>query len=136
MGKGKKNTAQRELSACVEERFNGFGLVKKLVENLIRQNYKPMNIVYRRLSKISKIINFYFTTSMRNAYRVVFERNNENISATADQCFSYNKLFIERKSLESHMNVCGHLPGIIYKFENQNIQTFLNNMKFMRDIPQ
>ena len=88
MGKGEKNTAQRELSACVEERFNGFGLVKKLVENLIRQNYKPINIVYKRLSKISKIINFYFTTSMRNAYRVVFERNNyrKKISREPHEC--------------------------------------------------
>ena len=33
------------------------------------------------------------------------------------------------------MNVCGHLSGIIYKFENQNIQTFFDNMKFMGDIP-
>ena len=32
MPKG-KNTAQRELPACVEERFNGFELVKKLAEN-------------------------------------------------------------------------------------------------------
>ena len=136
MGKGKKNTAQRELSACVEEHFNGFGLVKKLAENLIRENYKPINIVYKPLPKINKIINFYFTTSMRNAHRVVFERNNKNISATAGQCFDCNKLFIEIKSLESHMNVCGHLPGIIYKFENQNIQTFFDKMKFMRDIPQ
>ena len=33
------------------------------------------------------------------------------------------------------MNVCGHFPGIVYKFENQNIQTFFDNMKFMGDLP-
>ena len=33
------------------------------------------------------------------------------------------------------MNVCGHLPGIVFRFENQNIQTFLDNMKFMVDFP-
>ena len=33
------------------------------------------------------------------------------------------------------MKVCGHLPGIAYKFENQNIQTFLNNLKLVRDLP-
>ena len=33
------------------------------------------------------------------------------------------------------MNVCGSMPGILYKFENQNIQTFFDNMKFMADFP-
>ena len=70
---------------------------------------------------------------MRNVYQAVSGKN--NVSATADQCFSRNKFFIARKSLERHMNVCGHLSGIIYKFENQNIQTFFDNMKFMGDIP-
>ena len=27
------------------------------------------------------------------------------------------------------------MPGIIYKFENQNIQTFFDNMKLMGDLP-
>ena len=33
------------------------------------------------------------------------------------------------------MNVCGHFPGIVYKFENQSIQTIFNNMKFMGNLP-
>ena len=32
-----KNTVQRERSACVEERLNGFNLIKKLTENSVRQ---------------------------------------------------------------------------------------------------
>ena len=128
-----KNTAQRELSTCVEELFNGFRLVKKLAENLIRQDYKPIDIVYKSVSKINQIINCYFTTSMKNACRVVSGKN--NVSTTADHRYCCNKFFIERKSLERHMNVCDHLPGIIYKSENQNIQTFFDNMKVMGDIP-
>ena len=27
------------------------------------------------------------------------------------------------------------MPGILYKFENQNIQTFFDNVKFMVDVP-
>ena len=33
------------------------------------------------------------------------------------------------------MNVCGHLPGIVYKFQDQNIQTCFDKRKFMGDIP-
>ena len=131
-----KNTVQRERSACVEEHFNGFNLVKKLTENSIRQLYRLIDIVYKPVSDINQIINCFFTVSMRNPYRVVSNKTKKSFSiTTADQCYGCNKFFIERKSLERRMNVCGHFPGIVYKFENQNIQTFFDNMKFMGDLP-
>ena len=74
--------------------------------------------------------------SMRNADWVVLNETKNSLSImTADQCYGCNKFFIERKSLERHMNVCGHFLRIVYKFENQNIQTFFDNMKFMGDLP-
>ena len=133
MRKG-KNTAQRELSACAEERFNSFKLVKKLTENSIRHLYRPIDIVYKPVSDINQIINCFFVVSMSNAYRLVSNKTKNSLSiTTADQCYSCNKFFIERKSLERHMNVCGHFPGIFYRFENQNIQSLFGNMKFMGD---
>ena len=36
-------TVQRELSVCVEERFNSFNLIKKLTENSIKQLYRPID---------------------------------------------------------------------------------------------
>ena len=54
---------------------------------------------------------------------------------TADQCYAWNKFFVEKKSLEKHLNVCGHIPGNMNNFENQNIQTFLENVKFVGDLP-
>ena len=73
---------------------------------------------------------------MRNAYRVVSNKTKNSLSiTTTDQCYGCNKFFIEKKSLERYMNACGYFPGIIYKFENQNIQTFSGNIKFIRDLP-
>ena len=131
-----KNTAQRELSACAEECFNSFKLVKKVTENSIRHLYRPIDIVYKPVSDINQIINCFFAVSMSNAYRLVSNKTKNSLSiTTADQCYSCNKFFIERKSLERHMNVCGHFPGIVYRFENQNIQSLFGNMKFMGDFP-
>ena len=48
--------------------------------------------------------------------------------------YAYNKFYIQNKYLERHLIVCGHMPEIIYKFENQNIQTLLDNMKYMGDL--
>ena len=130
-----KNTVQRELSACVEEHFNDFNLVKKITKNSISQLYRSIDILYMSASDINQIINCAFVVSMRNTYQVVSNKTKNSLSiTTADQCYGCNKFFIERKSLERHMNVCGYFSGIVYKFENQNIQAFFDNMKFMGDL--
>ena len=73
---------------------------------------------------------------MRNAYRKNSEqKSGQNRASTAKQCFACNKFFIKRKSLERHLKICGCIPGIIYKFENQNIQLFFDHTKFMGDLP-
>ena len=33
------------------------------------------------------------------------------------------------------MNLCGSMIGILNKFDNQNIQTFVDIKKFMGDVP-
>ena len=112
-----KNVVKRDLLACIEERFNGF------------------KIIYKPVSKISQTINYYFSKSMRNAYRVVSDLKKGKDVTSADQRFACNKFFIQKKSLERHLQVSGYMPGIIYKFENQNMQTFSDYMKFMGDLP-
>ena len=93
MSKG-KNTVQRELSACVEERFNGFDLANKLTEYSIRQMYRPIDIVYKPASDINQIINCFFAVSMRNACWVVSNKTKNSLSImTADQCYGCNKFF-------------------------------------------
>ena len=72
---------------------------------------------------------------MRNTYRNLSQKQGRVAPATADQCYACNKFFIQRKSLERHLNSCGHMPGLAYKFENQSIQTFFDNVKFMGDSP-
>ena len=37
---------QKDLSACVERRFNGFELVRRMTENELRQKYRPADILY------------------------------------------------------------------------------------------
>ena len=73
-----KNDIKKELSACVEEHFNGFQIVERLSENERRHSYKPIDIVYKAVSKINQIVNCYFTKFMRNAYRVLNPMRNAN----------------------------------------------------------
>ena len=48
-----KNAIMKELSACVEEHFNGFQLVERLGKNERRYFYRPTDIVYEPVSKIN-----------------------------------------------------------------------------------
>ena len=66
-----KNIIQRDFLAYVEEHFNGFELVRKLTKNERKQLFKPIDIVYRPVSKINQVINCYFSKSMRNGYRIL-----------------------------------------------------------------
>ena len=93
-----KNVITKELSACVEERFNGFQLVKRLGENECRHFYRPINIVYKPVSKIKPIVNCYFSKSMRNAYRVVNYKRGRAAPSIADQCYACNRSFIELRT--------------------------------------
>ena len=54
---------------------------------------------------------------------------------TADQCYGCNKFFAKKKNLERHLKVCGSMSGIIEKFENQNILSFGDNVRFMGEPP-
>ena len=63
-----KNVIQKDLSACAETHFNSFEVVRRMAENELKQLYKPVGIVYRPVSRIDQIINYYFSKSMRNAY--------------------------------------------------------------------
>ena len=65
-----ESASEKELSACVEERLNGFDIVRRIVENERKENYVAADVVYKPVSKIDQIVNCYFTSSMRNAYQL------------------------------------------------------------------
>ena len=75
----KKTTREQKLSktrsftACVEECFNGFHIIRQLnqcEQQKKKKDFKPIDIVYKPISNLEQKINCYFSTSMRNAYRV------------------------------------------------------------------
>ena len=66
-----KSIIQKDLLACVEEQFNGFETVRKLSLNQMKNDYKPLNIIYKPVASSEQPVDCYFTSCMRNTYRVV-----------------------------------------------------------------
>ena len=124
----RKKFCQEGSSGLVEKRFNGFEIVRKVTEDQRKENFQPIEIVYKPVSKISQTINCYFSKSMRNAYHVVGDLKKGKDVSSVDQCFACNKFFTQKKFLQRRLQVCSSMPRIICKFENQNIQTFFDIM--------
>ena len=79
-----KNSVKCDLSACLEEHFNGFHVIRQLNQYEQKKDFKPVDIVYKLISNLKQKINCYFCTSMRNTYRVNSEQKSaQNRASTA-----------------------------------------------------
>ena len=101
-----KNSVKPDLLDCVEERFNGFHIIRQLNQHEQRKDFKLIDIVYKPISNLKQKINCYFSKLMRNTYRVNCEqKSGQNRASTAEQCSACNRFFIEIKSLERHLKI-------------------------------
>ena len=71
--------------------------MRKLTENERKKLLKPIDIVYKPVSKLNQIINCYLSKSMRKIYRVISDLKKEKETTTAEQCYACNKFFIKKK---------------------------------------
>ena len=55
-----KDESKRELSACVVQKFNGYELLRNHLNSNERQNFVPVEIVYKPTLDDTKEINCYF----------------------------------------------------------------------------
>ena len=84
-----KNEVKQELSTCVEERFNGFHVVRDLFERDEKRKFYPMDIVYQPVKRLNENIECFFTNEIRLAYRGLVHRGKFRFdSMTAKQCYS------------------------------------------------
>ena len=110
-----KSLVQKDLSACVEDHFNSFEIVKKFQEGERKKMYRPLDFVYKHVKNIDQIVSCCFLPSMRQAYCVVLrDRGKQGMeSTTAGQCYACQKLFIQARSLENHMRICSKMLGLV-----------------------
>ena len=95
-----------------------------------------MSCRHRPVSKIDQTTDCFIARSVRMAFpSLIYRGKGQYDSMTADQCYSCNKFFAEKKNLERHLKVCGSMSRITEKFENQNISSFGDNVRFIRELP-
>ena len=68
----------------------------------MKKLFYTIDVVYKPISKITQTIDYYFSNSMRNAYRRNFSKGKRGVeNPIAEQCYGCNKFFVEKKNLKN-----------------------------------
>ena len=92
----RKNELVKEISSCVEERFNGFDIICHELDKKVEQNFETIDVIYKPVS--------FFTDEIRLAYRAYFQhgKNGKFESRTAEQCYYCSAFVVGKPKLEKH----------------------------------
>ena len=88
----------RELSSCINEKFNGFNIVRIEIDQKIRQNFSPIDILYKPVKKEDEVIDCFFTDKMSLTYRATYSTGNEKKlkHSCAFRCHFCSKFFLSK----------------------------------------
>ena len=50
-------------------------------------------------------------------------------------CHHFSTFFTRNPRYDKHVENCSEKPGVVYRFENQNLVTFGDNLKYWGDLP-
>ena len=120
-----KKSIIREISTCIIEKFNGFNIVRIDFDQKIRQNFLPIDIIYKPVKKEDEIIDCFFTDKIWLAYRTTYNNDQKmNLKhSCAFRCHYCSKYFCRKERFDRHLESCNGKPGFVYNFETQNLLT-------------
>ena len=128
----------KELSACVIERFNGFLITRLEFDNEIRQNFNPIDVIYKPVIKVDAVIDCYFTDQLHLAFKAVYNETSDCKrirTSSAFECYFCGRFWTRKVKRDTHLKQCMGQPGFVYNFQTRNLLTFEENVKFKRDVP-
>ena len=130
----KKQTIVRQLSSCVNQKFNGFNIVSVEHGRKLRKKFKPFDLVYKPVRKPNEQIKCYFSRDLSKAYRNTCSRGEKLHHGFENQCYYCNKFFPRSDKYKRHTEHCSGVPGIACSFNNQNLVTFEDNLGYKGDL--
>ena len=65
----KKQSIVRQLSSCINKRYNGFHVISFEYSKKLRKNLKPIDIIYKPVKSPEKHIQCYYSQNISKSYR-------------------------------------------------------------------
>ena len=89
----KKQIIVRQLSSCLNEKYNGFHVVSNEYSKKLRTNVKPINIVYKSIKSPENKIQCYFSSYISKSYRNSSGGSEKIFHGFRFECYYCGKLF-------------------------------------------
>ena len=132
----KKQNIVRQLSSCINEKYNGFHVISIEYSKKLRTKFKPINIIYKPIKSPEKEVLCFCKNYISNSYRNSCGATSDKVSHWFAFKFYYcSKFFAIADKQKKHIEKCTCVPGIIYNFNNKNLITLEDNFKSKGDIP-
>ena len=131
----KEQKIVRQLSSCIQEKFDGFNIVCVEYSKKLRKTFKPINVVYKPVRKPEKKISCYATFNISKVYRSSCGQGDKLSHGFAYECYYCGKFFARADKHKRHVDNCSGINGIVYNFNNQNLVTFEDSLKYKGDLP-
>ena len=118
-----KNQMKRELSACIIQKFNGYELLRNLVNSIERKDFIPIDVVYEPTVNENKIIECFFAPKIHPGFQTTIEKSRKcgNVLNHTDvkQCHYCNNYFIKSdEKMKKHLSICSGKAGFTFSFDN------------------
>ena len=132
----KKQNIVRQLSSCINKRYNGFHVISVEYSKKLRKNLKPIDIIYKPVKSPEKHIQCYYSQDISKSYRNSCGDGEKLSHGFTFDCYYCGKFFARADKQKRHIENCSGVPGIIYNVNNKNIITFEDNCKSKGDKPR
>ena len=131
----KQQKIVRQLLSCVHEKFDGFNIICVEYSKKLRKKFKPIDITYKPVRKPERNILCYSSEDMSKAYSSSCSQGEKISHGFAFECHYCGNFFARADKQKRHIGNCSGIPGVVYNFNNQNLITFEDNLKFKGDLP-
>ena len=131
-----KTTQQKQLYSCIVSKFDGYELISSQFSQKTRRTFNVINVLYKPVKSPIHDVTCYVTNDISKAYRsIIRQKGTITRSGNAFECFYCFRYFIRKDRWKKHIVHCTGIPGVIYNFNNQNLVTYQDNLKYKGDLP-
>ena len=90
----KKQNIVRQLSSCINEKYNGFHVISIEYSKKLRTKFKPINIIYKPTKSPEKEVLCFSTNDIPKSYRKSCGTTSDKVShGFAFECYYSGKFF-------------------------------------------
>ena len=131
-----KENQIKQLASCINQKYNGYQVIKNSFSKRERQEFEPVDIIYIPTKNVQILPLCHYTTNISNAYTALYsEGSKTHRSYNIYECYYCNKFFRQKNKKDHHLKICSGKPGVVYNFCSQTLTNFEDNYSAIGDVP-